>query len=745
MTICLNMIVKDESHVIRRCLGSVKHLIDHWVIVDTGSTDGTQAVVQDFLHGIPGQLHERPWVNFGYNREEALVLARGKAGYILFIDADDLLIFSESFSLPPLEKDIYLCMQQVKSKKNPFACAHHPIVLMIKDLPDFHWKGALHEAIEWEEIKTQELLSGVINEYRRDGHRSQDQGRYHSDIRILEKAIQDDPFNSRDVFQLARTYAAGDDFPSAIRYYEKRAGMGGREDEVFYSLLNVGLLQKSLGMSPEIFLDSLSKAYQYRPVRAEPLFEITQYHIKTGEYASGFHIAQHSRTLPLLHDLYVEAWVYDWGCLYQYHICAKHLGKQDEASESLNTLLANPNLPRDIRESIACINNERKPMKIKKTICLNMIVKNESHVIRRCLESVKGLIDYWVIVDTGSTDGTQKIIREFLQDIPGELHERPWVNFGHNRNEALAFARGKADYFLFIDADDYLLFSETFSLPKLDKDFYMVQQRIALAPTNEYQGDTYQPIMCLIKDLPEFQWEGVLHESIPLDLRRPHAILQGVTNEYMHDGSRSKDPEACKKDIEILKEAIQNDPDNRAKYIYYLAKAYTNAGDYHTAIEYYEKRAAIDARDEKARLNEYQAFISLYFAGKLREQLNMGNEIVLKTYARAYCTSPTRAESLFHMSRVFFQTGQYFLGYLTANMGKSIPKPVDVHVEEPIYDWAMLYLFCLCALQCQRYQEAHHAMRNLLANPRLPRNEHAMLEQDMIKLKQLLKKDHVSA
>jgi len=46
----------------------------------------------------------------------------------------------------------------------------------------------------------------------------------------------------------------------------------------------------------------------------------------------------------------------------------------------------------------------------KPTVCLNMIVKNESEVITRCLKSVLPLIDYWVISDTGSTDGTQKII-----------------------------------------------------------------------------------------------------------------------------------------------------------------------------------------------------------------------------------------------------------------------------------------------------------------------------------------------
>jgi len=52
-----------------------------------------------------------------------------------------------------------------------------------------------------------------------------------------------------------------------------------------------------------------------------------------------------------------------------------------------------------------------------KTLGLMMIVKNEKDVILRCLKSVLPIIDYWTIVDTGSTDGTQDIIKSFLQKI----------------------------------------------------------------------------------------------------------------------------------------------------------------------------------------------------------------------------------------------------------------------------------------------------------------------------------------
>jgi len=68
---------------------------------------------------------------------------------------------------------------------------------------------------------------------------------------------------------------------------------------------------------------------------------------------------------------------------------------------------------------------------------LCMIVKNEIDVIARCLESVRPLIGHWTIVDTGSTDGTIEKIRSVMAELPGQLHERPWIDFGTNRTEAI--------------------------------------------------------------------------------------------------------------------------------------------------------------------------------------------------------------------------------------------------------------------------------------------------------------------
>ena len=71
------------------------------------------------------------------------------------------------------------------------------------------------------------------------------------------------------------------------------------------------------------------------------------------------------------------------------------------------------------------------------TICLNMIVKNESHIIEKTLENIyqKFPISYWVISDTGSTDNTVEIIKNFFNEkgIQGDIHHELWKNFSFNR------------------------------------------------------------------------------------------------------------------------------------------------------------------------------------------------------------------------------------------------------------------------------------------------------------------------
>lgn len=346
-TICLNMIVKDETKVIRRCLASVKPIIDYWVIVDTGSTDGTQEMIKEFMKDVPGELHERPWINFGHNRNEALQHAKGKADYILIIDADEVLSYEPNFSLPRLDKDFYYIITD-------FSGTNYGRVQLVKDSLNWKWTGVLHETIGSTQATTSDTLPGVSNVVRTDGARSQDPRKFHKDAAILEAALKEDPNNSRYQFYLAQSYRDANEPELALKNYEKYiANGGGWDQEIFWAKLQIGKLQEALDMPADKILNTYYDAFHYRNKRAEPLYRLASYYRRTGNYAAGYLIATTGLKIPVPNDiLFVENWIYDYGMLLECSICAYWIGHYEESQQACQTLLANPKLPENVRQCV---------------------------------------------------------------------------------------------------------------------------------------------------------------------------------------------------------------------------------------------------------------------------------------------------------------------------------------------------------------------------------------------------------
>lgn len=347
-TICLNMIVKDESKVITRGLATVKPIIDHWVIVDTGSTDGTQEIIRKFMADIPGELHERPWKNFGHNRNEALDLARDKADYIMFMDADELLEFSSDFKMPPLLLDSYDCMIHTGPGSTYYARK-----LLIKADLDWKWHGVLHEYVGSPNAKTSDLIKGIEKISRREGARSADPQKYQKDAKILEEGLKDEPTNERYAFYLAQSYRDAGDYESSLKNYEKRVKMGGWDQETFCAMLQIGNLQEKLKKDPKIIIKSYLDAYLFRPTRAEPLFYLAKYYRGQKDFEKAYQTAKIGLTIPFPRDiLFINSRVYDYDMLFECSISAYWIGKYDESQQMSQQLLAKPDLPENIRKIV---------------------------------------------------------------------------------------------------------------------------------------------------------------------------------------------------------------------------------------------------------------------------------------------------------------------------------------------------------------------------------------------------------
>jgi glycosyltransferase involved in cell wall biosynthesis len=340
------------------------------------------------------------------------------------------------------------------------------------------------------------------------------------------------------------------------------------------------------------------------------------------------------------------------------------------------------------------------------TICLNMIVRNEAPVIRRCLASVRALIDHWVIVDTGSTDGTQNIIRDCLRDLPGELHERPWKDFAHNRSEALALARGHGDYVFVIDADEVLELPRDFALPTLTADSYDL--RVA------YGGCSYSRKQLVRNALP-WRYEGVVHEYIICETARTEEFLAGPQTVPHPDGARAREPGTYLRDAQILEEALRADPEN-PRYVFYLAQCYRDGGELELAMKNYQRRAQMRTgwADE--------AWVALYQVAQLKQRLDRPWPEVQAAYWSAFEADPTRAGPLYRIAAYYQAARQYQVSHIFLSQAVAIPRPGAgrLFVEDTIYDYQALLEYAVASHYVGRHADAIEACNVLLREGRLP-------------------------
>ena len=280
-------------------------------------------------------LH-REWRDFGHNRTELLKLAKGRADYLLLIDADMTVTYDRT-SLLDLAADSYLLRHD------------EPVEYWIKRLVrgdrDWRYEGRTHEHILTEPPDVATKSDAIVIHHHADGGSRSD--KFERDLRLLAADLRDDPANARSVFYLAQTYRDLGRTDDAIAQYERRAEMGGWDEEVFYSTFQAGVLRAERGNWP-VGMAVLIAAWELRPSRLEPVYELASRLASGGSTRA--HTSSRSRGVdrPPPNDiLFVSRWVYRWGLLFEYSITSYWVG---EVQAALNACSSAPDVFRPARE-----------------------------------------------------------------------------------------------------------------------------------------------------------------------------------------------------------------------------------------------------------------------------------------------------------------------------------------------------------------------------------------------------------
>ena len=351
--IILNMIVKNESKIIERCLDTARW-VDGFFISDTGSTDDTIEIIENWgkRNNKIGAVVKNEWKNFGHNRTEAILQAKEwcrqnnldlQKTYLLFLDADMM------FAGECLRQSVHLSDVWDIRQQNPAIV--YANLRVVRASVDIVCKCPTHE---YYEIRTPNIVRKVFDGAAIDdiGDGGSKGDKTERDIRMLKEALTTDPKNCRYWFYLANSYRDCQDFHSAILAYHNRIDIGGWFEETYCALVYKGDCHYVLKQFPEA-IECWLKAYDVDPKRGESLIRLS-IHFRTiaqNQTAMIFIDKGLKLSLPTERQLFVEKTIYEYRFLYELSICAYYTDDSERGKIACSMLLENPHLPEPLVES----------------------------------------------------------------------------------------------------------------------------------------------------------------------------------------------------------------------------------------------------------------------------------------------------------------------------------------------------------------------------------------------------------
>lgn len=389
-------------------------------------------------------------------------------------------------------------------------------------------------------------------------------------------------------------------------------------------------------------------------------------------------------------------------------------------------------------------------------LALNFICKNESHVIDKMLNSAKNITDLIVVNDTGSTDGTQDIIRKFGEEnnIPTYVFERPFDNFENSRNYAMEKLREISkelnwdldnSHGYWFDCDETLIINDKFNKDQFTKDLYMINTFIGqmkytrntffkLSKPFRFYGPVHEFIICDDKNIT-----SGLAENIHVDVKMTGASWQGdIPAKYKNHAF----------ELEKYIDKDRSDP----RWIFYTAQSWHDSATLPNNIEENKERLRRSLnyyRERVERKDGYleEVFYSQYRIGSIMSYMEEPWNLTMVELLKAYNIDPIRAEPIKTIIDYYLKMGEWNYAYLYSKFayenyhGKNpYPKRV-LFIDQSLYMWKLAELHAASSYYTGRKEEAGKAYEEILKV--LNTNPELFNEQDIAKInsnKQFFKK-----
>ena len=359
-TICLNMIVKNETKNLEKLFKSIHNVIDYYVIHDTGSTDGTPEMIENLMnnYGISGEIFHEGWKNFGYNRQKALESAYNSSfnpDYVFIIDADEEFYFKDKSWFKNLTKDMYNIKRLFGSIEY-----YQPVIINVrnKNKVGWEWKAPVHNYLSSKSAKTKENVDKELVHIKSHchggakSHNVTSEEKYLRDAKLLLEYLKEKPKDPRSLFYLAQSYKDAGKIEESIKWYKERLNVNGWIQEKYMSCYNIGNLLRKIGKTEEAFYYYLL-SYEYDNSRYECFYEMIKIHRINGKKRIAFSL--YKQLKPFVNNsgkLFLTYSVHDWKLDYEVSIIAYYSRAYQDGIDAFKRLFNCKTIPKNTVASI---------------------------------------------------------------------------------------------------------------------------------------------------------------------------------------------------------------------------------------------------------------------------------------------------------------------------------------------------------------------------------------------------------